>query len=484
MKKIISMLLAMMMIATLTVTAFAAGEGSITITHPDVDATYNIYKIFDLALTGDADAPYSYTLTNENWLSFFTTGEGKNYISLDDVVDDKGTDEPADDEHTYYVAGWIGEDSETRKAAFAKAALKFATDNSIGVAAPEQTADKDDTTVVFSDLQLGYYLVDTSIGALCGLTTTKPHADVVVKNEVPTLEKDVQEDSTSNWGDDDTASIGETVHYVITVDAQKGAQNYEVHDKMSEGLTFTGIESIKLGTETIDSSNYTLYTAKSDDDYDSPEDDCTFEIIFNQSYLDTLDGTKDIVITYSAVLNENAVIAGEGNPNDAWLEYGDNHTTTSSTTTYTYSFDLKKTDGSGELLDGAKFQLQDKNGPIYVVKKGEVYYPATEDTEGADDEFVVTGGKITFVGFDAGEYSLVELEAPAGYNKLTAPYTFKITNANLLGNDAVTVVNRTGTELPETGGMGTTLFITFGAIAVLGTGVLLVTKKRMGMIQD
>ena len=106
---------------------------------------------------------------------------------------------------------------------------------------------------------------------------------------------------------------------------------------------------------------------------------------------------------------------------------------------------------------------------------------------------MVKDGKVRVVGFDNGTYYLEETEAPDGYNKLTARQKFIISDGNLDATfngdvystgSGVHVVNKTGSMLPETGAMGTMLFITFGMFVVLGTGVLLVTKKRMSMIED
>ena len=113
-------------------------------------------------------------------------------------------------------------------------------------------------------------------------------------------------------------------------------------------------------------------------------------------------------------------------------------------------------------------------------------------------EIVVTGGKVTIHGFDNGTYYLEETAAPAGYNQLATRQEFSISNANnsasiekrgddyyfIPGPTGIHVINKTGSMLPETGSTGTALFITFGMIVALGTGVLLVTKKRMGMIQE
>ena len=213
------------------------------------------------------------------------------------------------------------------------------------------------------------------------------------------------------------------------------------------------------------------------------------------------------------MLNRNAVIAGDGNANESKLEFGENHTSnTDQTTTMTYKFDIVKTDSQNALIDGAQFRIYDaaEGGneigvvplmesddvtPVLDSNGNPIYRRARDDEQAANKHvpIVVTNGKITVVGFDNGTYFLEETVAPAGYNKLTARQKFIISDGNLDAtfNDGVFstgsgvhVVNKTGSMLPETGAMGTLMFISFGMFVALGTGILLVTKKRMSMIED
>ena len=203
------------------------------------------------------------------------------------------------------------------------------------------------------------------------------------------------------------------------------------------------------------------------------------------------------MVYYEAMLNRNAVIAGEGVPNETWLDYGEgNHTTHDATITYTFGFDIVKTDSQNKLIDGAEFKIYDAETggnevPVVLMDDGVTYRRAREDETGV--AIVVKDGKVRVVGFDNGTYYLEETEAPDGYNKLTARQKFIISDANLDSvfngeifstGSGVHVVNKTGSMLPETGAMGTMLFVTFGTLAVLAAGVLLVTKKRMSMIED
>ena len=384
-------------------------------------------------------------------------------------------------------------------ATFAKKALAYAnTQNHIinsdkSQIAPAAAAGATTSTVAFSDLPLGYYLVDSSAGTICSLDTTAKDVTIQEKNGVPSVEKKVQEDSTSVWGESNTADIGQTVNFQTTITAQPGAQNYVLHDMMDAGLTFGGTVTVKKGDTTLTNSNdYSLIT--------DGIDGCTFEIVFTQSFCATLKADEQIIVTYSATLNKKAAIAGEGNKNTTKLTYGDSSETTPSTTT-TKIFEMpvfKYTkEGTNEkALEGAIFTLSKKTDgtdPINLVKTSEesageeTYRVATTDETNTMTEVTTTdSGKFTIKGLDADTYYLTETKQPAGYNKLSAPITVVINeNGNItIGTDTtvvteVKVLNNTGTILPTTGGNGTSLIYFLGAVLALVSGVVLITKQRM-----
>ena len=358
-------------------------------------------------------------------------------------------------------------------------------------------------TVSFTGLDLGYYLVDTTLGTLCSLDTTNPNVTMEEKNEAPTNEKLVEEDSmvgkegVDAWGTTNDADIGQTVNFKSTITAQAGAENYVFHDTMSAGLTYTGVTGITLNDTTVDASNYTVVT-------EGLTDGCTFEVRFTQAFCDTLKANDQIVVSYTAVLNEKAVIAGNGNPNESKLSYGDKgdatHTPSgttppSKTTTYTWDVDVFKYTLNGETetaLAGATFTLSknaDGSNPIALVSEGNNVYRVAKTDESGTVTAITTDatGKFTIKGLDADTYYLTETKAPAGYNKLPSAVTITIgangavnaTDDAPQGVNEVKVLNQTGTELPSTGGMGTTLFYVLGSVLVVGAVVLLVTRKRM-----
>jgi len=482
MKKLLVTLLTAMMILTFSIPASvsAAGEtGSITINGVSEETTYEIYKLLDLESYDITSGAYSYKV-NSAWAGFFETSEALKYVAIDEAG---------------YVTWTNGEDDDS-VAAFAKAALAYAKKNSIS---PVQSSKNEGEFVItetsgkFSDLSLGYYLVDSTMGALCGLTTTNPDASINAKNGIPTVDKQVKEDSTENWGDKNTADIGQIVEFRVTIDVHAGAENYVLHDQMSDGLTFdrvTKIEHVVPGnnTHTADEEMYTVET--------ETEDGCTFEVIFSEKFCDELETNDKIIVYYQAMLNRNAIVANKGNPNEAWLDYGEgNHSNSDTTETYTFGLDIVKTDSQNKLIDGAEFKIYDAltdghEVAVVLMDDGVTYRRARTDETGVS--IVVKDGQVRVVGFDNGTYYLEETVSPKGYNKLTARQKFIISGENLDAvfngeiystGSGVHVVNKTGSMLPETGGFGTTLFIIIGGLAVLGAGITLFVRRRVSQYE-
>ena len=488
MKKLMAALLAVAMVCAMAIPAFAASgssstdKGSITINNAVAGEDYTIYKMFDLNSfdtdANDGAGTYSYTV-DANWKAFFATGaEGARYITLQNG-------HPT----------WKGaEDIDTYKQ-FAKAALAYATENRITATKTEKA---NSTTVKFDNLDLGYYLVDTSLGALCGLDTTKPDATIDEKNAEPTIDKKV-ETSPNNWATENTAKIGDTVNYKVTITVQTANNRYVLHDTMSKGLTFDkNSVKVTVGTEEVATTNYAVVTADIGTE--------TFNVKFEDEYIATLAAGTKIEVTYSAVVNEKAKVDSGENTNEAYLVYGNNHETTThgKTNTSLYQFDLIKYCGTtGKLLGGAQFKLYDANGTeIKLVKNedGTIYRVATT-AEINDNKTVayietVAGKTVKISGLDKKVYSLKETVPPAGYNGLTEPVTVdlstgsknadltKITEGKINVTEAehiggVPVMNNAGTTLPSTGGIGTTIFYVVGGGLMVAAAILLITKKRM-----
>ena len=475
MKKFVSVLLALAMTLALSVSALAAGEGSITIDNAVVDKTYTIYRIFDLNSHSDDYKAINYKVSAK-WSAFFEVGaDGLKYVDIDNQ-------------------GYVTWKKDASAPEFAAAAIAFAEAKGIANDGQKKAAGN---TLTFTGLDLGYYLVKSDLGALCSLDTTMPNVTIQEKNAKPTAEKKVQENSTQEWGKTNDANIGDTVNFKTTINVVDGQpKDYILHDTMSEGLTFkTDSVVVKIGDQTLAAgTNYTVST--------SNDDDCTFEVHFKDSSLKVND---IVVVTYSATVNEKAVIAGEGNPNETHLSYTNTDSTKgttapSETRTYTWQFDVlkyaevTKADSSTKEekpLSGAVFTLSrdDKGTDLITLIKVEknVYRVAKTDETGITEITTDETGAFTIEGLDSDTYYLIEKTAPAGYNVLKAPVKVvidkegKVTygDDNAVANPGVKVLNQTGTELPSTGGMGTTIFYVLGGVLMAGAFVLLVVRKRM-----
>lgn len=473
-KKLFAALLAAALVLAMAVPAFAvtnATKGSITIDGTVSGETYTIYRMFKLDSYNAESKTYSYTVESA-WENFFKTGAGKDYIDLTNG-------------HPTWNAA---KSQDSDKAEFAKLALKWATENKVSAAAESQTSTGSD--VIFPNLDLGYYLVDSSLGALCGLNTTNPNATIKEKNEKPEIKKEVQT-STGDWGDKNNAKIGDTVEYKVEITVADGAQTYTVYDTMSTGLTFNS-GSLKVTANDVVTTDYTLTPTTNG-----------FTLVLPETYVSTLTKGTTIMVTYNATLNKDAVIDGDGNTNEVKLGYGNHQNTVpSKVTTKSYQFDLVKVDGTANeggthtLLNGAEFKLYEtktSDTALRFVKNADGSYRVALNTENGENvtDTIVVNGKVHISGLDKVNYWLDETRAPDGYNKLTERQEVKLSegsqNATLEtgattwaeGNGGVVVENNAGTVLPGTGGMGTTLFYVIGGGLMVAAVVLLVTKKRM-----
>ncbi len=498
-KRLASVLLAMVMVLAMGVTAFATAPegdggntGKVIIKNAIPEKEYSIYKIFNQE-NYKADGQGSYTV--ESGWEGFIEDSALNKI----FVVDNG-----------YVAIKEGVDADALAAEFAQNALAYAKANKIKPMAAKiagAAADGEKTTKVeFTDLAMGYYLVDSSTGALCSLDATTPDATVTEKNDEPTVDKEVQEVS---------ANIGDTVHYTVTITAQAGAENYVLHDTMSKGLTFNNDVTVVHKRGDVEIAGLTVgkdYIVTPDSGEVKGDGSETFTVEFSNEYASNLEPDDTLVVTYTATINEEAeVVLTE--TNEAKLTYGDNNETTSDKTeTKNFSIPVYKfgvEGGNNTGLAGAEFVLtKESYGSVDDAKDhamsfenagNNVYFynsNLASITSQVTNIKTPVDGKFIIKGLAAGTYYLWETKAPDGYNQLKEAVTIVIENNGDITVDGKTftpaqdltaggsedsmvqVENKSGVNLPSTGGIGTTIFYIVGGVLVVGAAILLIAKKR------
>lgn len=575
-------LLALTPVVTAGMTAFA-GEGDVKITVTDTDKAQHTYKAYQI-FTGTVDG------SKLDDLKFGSGVTAKIIIDALEAADvDAETHKLNESSGVDAVAAAINKYiNETNIQKFAKA---IATTGLTATTLDKGTSGDDYT----ADVAPGWYLIVDETETLesgdveggvrvrsANMLQVTKSEKINAKHSVPSLEKKIKDGEAD--GKANTAAIGDTVEYEITIKVPdvRGYDKYYyvVEDTLSAGLTYT------TGSLSID--GYTL-------DIDGPESDehtgnyyvdvtgsTNIKVVFENAvelFKNATPGT-DIVIKYSATLNENAVIGDLGNPNTAKLVYSNdpNHswggentpppgdepgdgaptgeTPESTVRTYTTAVEIDKVDQDHKFLPGAKFKIVGKNlnevrlveGSAFVADEAGEYYKLTNGTytkeapaesgDGKDSRYALTDkgeyarfnkntfskkekqsetedtgkdgdstfsiegtvgedGILRFEGLKPGTYYIYETKAPdGGYNAMTGYYEITITgsidetsgditwtsNPPLDKNDdafVIEIINRIGSQLPETGGIGTKLFYIVGGMLAAGSVVVLVTRKRM-----
>ena len=454
MRKLFRVLLALAMTLALAVPAFAAETtGSITITNPQGDHTYTAYKIFDVTYSG---VNHSYAIGDTD--AAFSTVK-------------KYADEPANGLNLTAVAD-TGKYNVSSSAGFSAASfaqyLKTKADSlGTGTAFIE-----DGNTMKASGLALGYYFVSSTSGTVCELATAK---DIQIrdKNEVPEIKKDVDDN-------DRTVEIGQKLTYTITgkVPSTKGYDEftYQVTDTMTEGLTYNKDVKVTIGGTDVTAAA-TITNSENG-----------FVASVNMMhYQDQID--KPVVITYTATVNENA-IQRDKETNTATLKYSDNPADKnsfkeSSVKVEVFSFNIVinkyATGNENTKLEGAKFVLKNNDGKYYKCDTATKAVSWVDDKSAATEVSTDANGAARFDGLQAGTYSLEETVAPAGYNQLTKDITIVLDKNGSATIDGA--ASAPGADHSLTTGVanstGTVIFVALGALAVICSGVFLVTNKRM-----
>lgn len=464
-------------------------KGTITVEKAKAGETYKIYKILTLESYDEANNAYSYVRNAkpDKWFDFVGTEIAQEFLK----VNDDG-----------YVTFRDTEDGKAGARKFALAALKYAKANDIHeTAQATATADKaDNNTVEFTGLDLGYYLVESSVGTACSIDTTNPHAIIEDKHEAPTVTKKIHEGGAiAKNKRKNTVDLGQDIMYETTITLKPNTSNLVLHDNMDSNLEFIDIQHAhvvkKDGTHgsaenLVRNTDFTVTTTN--------DDKCTFEIKFNNSFYkkyESLINSGDItqiVIYYGAKVSDDAPI-NTLMLNKTHLTYGNNSKSQESQTeTWTFGIPVFKYTGDDTALAGAKFILSrekiptrenalsfDKYGARYR------YNESAQNVELISSDSDSDKGKINIEGLKQGTYYLKEIEAPRGYNLLKSSIEIFVREDGkiLVKNEIVPQVkvqNNKGSLLPSTGGMGTTLIYVVGSILVLASGIVLFSKRKEG----
>ena len=525
MKKLVSrfmaVLMAMTMILSMSMTAFAAEapKGTLTVNNTVAGKTLDLYQIFTATKNGD-NVAYTLNSAYEGFFQNKITGASKL------------TGEALSEKAYAYVKEQVGDDG-SKGATFAKDILGWilsaSGETKTAVESTHSTADTADTKTVIDNLVYGYYVVyplgatDTStapgnetvksVTSLVNVTDTT--VTINMKSNYPTVVKKVNDKNA------DDVNIGDTVTYTLTskVPDMTGYTSYVFNfkDTLAKGLTFGSITSVKIGDVTINAdtdgtkaeNTYTLTTKNNEDG--------TTEIKIEMNKFLASNANKagqEIKVTYTATLNKDAVTGFDPNTNKATVEYSNKPGTNekgesepSIVDVHTFNFTIFKYYLKGETQTGlanAEFELYKANGEvagekvnIKKVTDGEyrVATPEEATAEGFKSDVIVSGnnGKVLVKGLEAGTYYLKETKAPEGYNKLLSdikveikanydPKTGKLTSYSVdytyngttttgteikdtITSPEVAVENKTGAQLPSTGAR-TALLLTLAGVVL------------------
>ena len=516
-KKIASILLALVMVFALAIPAFAA-----TVTVPSdgilKDHTFTAYQVFSGREEGGILSDVQWGNGSDSTTFLAALKADTTYGSLFTDCTDAAA-----------VAKVLGDNNTNTALANAVAELAYANKTGSGTA----------LTSCEKELADGYYLVvDTTENVAAGsayntaLLQVVGNIKITVKTDAPTVEKKVLEDDKykqdggygQGYNDVADYNMGDAVsfHLIGSVPDMSRYDTYKYifHDTLSAGLTLNEnsikvyVASDKAGTDKAEITDWTKAVN---------EQSFTVSFADLKTVLGVSQG-KYIIVEYTATLNQNAVVGLNGNPNTVYLEYsnkpdqsgsGDNNTGNTpedKVIVFTYELDTTKVDGQDNTkkLEGAEFKLHNADNKWAIVNnEGKVTGWANTEEDGSTLTSDANG-LFKVIGLDDGTYYLKETKAPTGYNLLSSEIPVVITATTTNGQNwtdgvassaltnlavtadgtagtgnagtgiaGITVANNKGNTLPETGGIGTTIFYVLGSVLVIGAAVLLVTKKRM-----
>ena len=526
-KKLASILLVLVTVLSVTTTAFAAGVTNKT------GHNYNAYQIFSGTQVGN-----SVPLCDVAWGSGINGAAFLTELKNDTrFVNKEGTNIFASCTTAADVAAVLGQyANESGEAnAFANVAAKHLTMTFTAIAADDSTVDL--TAGYYLLVDTSTPAVGDAMNSALLQVTNNGDITIAKKYEVPTVDKSVK-DTDNQWGEAADWEIGSDVPFQLVGTLPTNFADYETykyvfHDTLSAGLQYNGNVKVYVQNDKTKTEITTGFTV--DPAAAATAGGGKLTVTFTDlKAVKGVTATSKIVVEYTAKLLSTAVIGQPGNKNEVYLEYSNNpnHTGEGTPTgntpkdevlVFTYELDVTKVDGQdpNKKLADAKFVLLN-SGKTKVAKVTDGKLEEWVDVPAASEDGTITypagttltsdeEGKFVIAGLDAGSYYLRETKAPAGYNLLKNDISVTITatldkdedtpaltelklsvkedkngaaetkSNGVLDNGVVSadIVNNSGAQLPETGGMGTTLFYVLGGILVLVAIILLVTRKRM-----
>ena len=493
-KRLLSIVIMVVMMVGVSVTAFAqekdsgaGGSGSLTITNASKGVVYSVYKVFDAKVSADG-ASVAYTQKNLADNPYFEKDSAGNVFAKDEAYQSESKEQVSEG-----AIEWIK-----------KNGTKVCSDTSDG------------STLKITGLPYGYYYVTSTLkdGGMIMVTSVAKDAQIVDKNSKEPQWAPGDGENTGGKSivldggkqvKENNVSIGETVHFRLQINtsnyvADKQIKEYVIEDTLPAGFDAAKITSVTIEEEPLEQFENTTFPLTIPWAEDEGEN----------SWRNLYDTGARITIDYEAVLNDKAVIDGEGNKNSArfsWnytTEEPGNSSIEESTTTDTYAIIIQKVNEKGEALTGVEFEVPfpvraEEEGGVYVVKGGQT---GTGKVKAGSD------GTVVIKGLKKGNYQVTETKAPEGYNKLTEPFqvsaekigaartdviTYLDENGNVTESETETevtytnadfaakvkvVVNKSGKLLPGTGGTGEMIFTVCGILTAIVAGIVLLTAKR------
>ena len=477
MRKIFALLMAMIMVLGMSTTVFAAGgTPSITI-KPNNDSevttnttiTYTYYKILTASIDTDPEVGLDGATTKDGVVAYYveTEAQANAIAGLK-----KGENAIFNVTRVGTTNKWYVELNKDTNASGEDIATAF-NDETFLANFTKQEYTSEGGDAVLPGVSAGYYFIKSSLGSKMAVQTLSP-VTINEKNEYVS-------DNKTRPEEDEYSQIGQDITYTLTVNVPATAtEQIVLTDTMSKGLTFKEVKSQKIGTTDATDAQKGTVSAVS-----AAENDATkFTITYTADQVKALvaDGTAKVInVEVVVTVNGDAAIDTDI-PNTLDLKYGNNYDAVPQTVnTKTTKFDFDKVDGTDTTtkLTGAEFQLKLEGTAVNLVEveEGKTYRIATAADKTTTTTIKTNGNTITVNGLDGDlTYQLEETKAPTGYNKLESAI-------NVTPNEHVfahqDVENNKGSQLPSTGGIGTTMFYIVGSVLVIGAAVVLISKRRM-----